>query len=831
MKKVLLFIVVISLLLLTSCSFVKYVDVQQEDNKEIIVSAIEQNKEECYAKICELSSEDLYRDDEKRLYKRYLVDAKAEIVECETVEELDQLYEKYEALINSLLTKAQHEYLESLEYAQENGISIIQGYVNVNDYRDEERAFVSYQIERFINLINMSNDIVEIDELTRLYITTVASIKTDKEYYTEELAALKKNVLFDIKYYKNKELYRETEKQELTNMIATFSNQISESETKEFVTQLFNSFKQQSDLLKTDAVLYEEERVALVEDSYLELLSLVNLDAMTESQKQDYLEHCDTERQTMMEMPKKEQIQTRLIQVKEELYIEGAQNGDAECLVAYQNLLTERLSYYVDLSLYRDAQKAEIQQLIEDGTQSIVSQTDYSSTVDAFNGVEADIDLIKTNEEMWQQEDSDFISNLNTSYGDDILDFPTSLTEANSYSELATIIDYYAYYQIDSTSFVRDKFRVKLNWATKDAEYEKNEIYWYCELIRFAVGMDVWEENDYFVFQLIPYDFASIHSIGVIEKISNLVEYKNESALVARDSSFDDFNYKTNATHFVVCWNSQQLWYALEHNYEPLCVSGSMAETLLNNAKTILRTIIKEGMSDEQKIFEIYKWCGHNWDHDSEIFNQPVLDDAYEHPDAMYSLITSACAEGGLIDNAVVCSSAAKAFLILLKIEGIDAVRILEGHPLVFENHAISGKDYGTIGSHELVYIKLDEQWYYCDPLYAIEFNNTLSVSRLFLPITWAPWPTKMTGYGNASVLNKENYKNLCYKEKCIFVENASQLDDLVAYFISEAETNSCISILFDLTQFDAYNYFVDNYNIEMSYLYYRQLGEMAIFK
>ena len=99
--------------------------------------------------------------------------------------------------------------------------------------------------------------------------------------------------------------------------------------------------------------------------------------------------------------------------------------------------------------------------------------------------------------------------------------------------------------------------------------------------------------------------------------------------------------------------NSQQLWYALEHNYIPICKSGSMAEYVFDECKKVLIKIIKDDMTDYEKIFVIS-----NYLNDISVYG---IYYGYKR-----------FAEGILFDGGGTCHTYAKAMLILLSIEGIQ---------------------------------------------------------------------------------------------------------------------------------------------------------------
>lgn len=165
--------------------------------------------------------------------------------------------------------------------------------------------------------------------------------------------------------------------------------------------------------------------------------------------------------------------------------------------------------------------------------------------------------------------------------------------------------------------------------------------------------------TDYILFELIPYEIATISygsTANYIDKYNSLLDF-DSNAVITRDDSFDDFNYLKNENKVIV-WNSQQLWYALEKDYVPIPVENSPAELVLTAAKDILRKIIKNDMSDEEKIFRIFEWMSNNvqYDHQAYNYNNSSIMDFDEN----YSRLKLMHVEGGIFDSLCVCAGYAK---------------------------------------------------------------------------------------------------------------------------------------------------------------------------
>ena len=220
-----------------------------------------------------------------------------------------------------------------------------------------------------------------------------------------------------------------------------------------------------------------------------------------------------------------------------------------------------------------------------------------------------------------------------------------------------------------------------------------------------------------------------------------------------------------------------------------------------------------------------------NWHHDYSFFGYWESSDLDEYPDEGYALVNSAHAEGGILDKTVVCCGAAKGFLILLKIEGIESLRIVGEHPLLYEINTINGKPFGTSGSHEVIFIHLNDVWYYCDPLAAaIELNTTASLYRMLTPYTNIPWPNKMhADLRFKTPFDTSLYSNIKYNNKNIYVTNEDELVDIINDFISNTD-GKCLTLIYNMDEFDAHACYLKHFNYEYKLASFMNVGEICIY-
>ncbi|MDE6655385.1 MAG: transglutaminase-like domain-containing protein, partial [Anaeroplasmataceae bacterium] len=707
-------------------------------NKEIILNIKldetyrleeEQLRQEYIQKLQSISNEEAYQEEEKEIYLYYLNLGIEALKENTNAENFKEIYSAYEARIKEIKTLEQYVNEWHMSFCLE-----IDAYVDLTLYREAEATALSNLILSSKEQILDTESHQDMDTIIRDFKIKVYTYPTDRELYALELETLKEESINEIQNYKVLEEYRDNEQSIVLALIETFNKLVLELESKENVVLLCEQYKNNLDSIKTDKILYEEERLELVEENYKELLQLIDLTDKTEDFIASFNAFCLEVKEEMEALPTKQEVNVRYLNAKESIYIQGAQAGDLNSIKYYRNIVIGKVEQYLDLSLYRLEQQKESNDLIASWSFDLMQIEDYDSIVQEVQKIQQQLDEIPTNAELWTIEDEAFIERMQDKYKDQCLQFPKSLFEADDLYELAKIMDYYAFYQLDATSFERNKFRVRLNFEHKDARFVKNEVYWYCELLRSTVGLDVWfEEDDYFVVEYIPYDFASTNTRSItpstVERKNSIMQINSGNWTNKRSDDFDDFAYY-QYTKEIVVWNTQQLWYALQYEYVPICVPGSVAERTLNRAKEILREIVSDDMTLEEKIFSIFTWFGQNVDYDHQMYLYNDSSDMDAYPEEMVSQLTCFFAEGPLLDNLSVCSGYAKAYLILLRMEGIESYHILARCWALRGKNTINARDdggFGGYGSHEFVYIRIGDKWYYSDAeRSAAEADNSL---------------------------------------------------------------------------------------------------------
>ena len=142
-------------------------------------------------------------------------------------------------------------------------------------------------------------------------------------------------------------------------------------------------------------------------------------------------------------------------------------------------------------------------------------------------------------------------------------------------------------------------------------------------------------------------------------------------------------------------YNSEELWWAVEHGFRPVfAIENSDAERIYNKAKDVLRNIISNDMNDFEKALAIYEYLI-----DSVVYDH----DTYADVDAIPSAENACYYLEGVFDyGKAVCDGKSKAFLLLCGIEGIRSVREF-------------GYNDSEEAGHAWNYVNIDGVWYCVD--------------------------------------------------------------------------------------------------------------------
>ncbi len=159
-----------------------------------------------------------------------------------------------------------------------------------------------------------------------------------------------------------------------------------------------------------------------------------------------------------------------------------------------------------------------------------------------------------------------------------------------------------------------------------------------------------------------------------------------------RVDNFDGFAINSEDLSEWLVYNTEELWWAIEHGYRPTFPeTHTKAELFYERAKMVLREIVHDGMSDYEKVRAIYEYLviAVHYDYDAYIGQA-------DRENTCYFL------EGVFEAGRAVCDGKTKAFVLLCGIEGIPCVRD-------FGASATGG------AGHAWNYVQIDGVWYLYD--------------------------------------------------------------------------------------------------------------------
>ncbi|MDR0697268.1 MAG: hypothetical protein LBF68_07055 [Christensenellaceae bacterium] len=214
-------------------------------------------------------------------------------------------------------------------------------------------------------------------------------------------------------------------------------------------------------------------------------------------------------------------------------------------------------------------------------------------------------------------------------------------------------------------------------------QYETYLVSGHSNIYKFNINFD----SDLSLEDSFTTDFDS--ELTLVDSIMNVSLVGTRSTL-----PIDSVQHTMNAT------TADQLFFILMNGYRPTPVSGSKAFETYTIARNILTTYVRDTMTNAEKIVAIYDVLSNHFSYDNillKISDDPDYADIIEYYDGF-------TAYGALVNNKAVCDGMAKAFSILLAMEGIESIKV---SGFTTENHAWNA-------------ILLDHEWYLAD----ITFGN-----------------------------------------------------------------------------------------------------------
>ncbi len=160
---------------------------------------------------------------------------------------------------------------------------------------------------------------------------------------------------------------------------------------------------------------------------------------------------------------------------------------------------------------------------------------------------------------------------------------------------------------------------------------------------------------------------------------------------------------------------SDELYYAAQSGARPTPVAGSSADTIYKMARSVLRKIVTDDMTDKQKAHAIYDWIMWQVTYDTPATAYMTGGEAYSAYYLEGVFGDGKTSIGGVVYHPyAVCDGMSKAYSLMCGIEGIPCVRIA----------GMAGKDIANSGGHAWNKVKVDGQWYIVDCTWGDSFSS-----------------------------------------------------------------------------------------------------------
>lgn len=165
---------------------------------------------------------------------------------------------------------------QALEDAKQAAISDLQSYKSPDLYREAEQVSLAYIVQNGVSSINAATTLDTVQVAYNNAISQIDALKTKAQYEAEEqgqdgdpedpatraLAEAKTNAKADLVAYKDGKdltLYRDEQKEELAQLVEQWNAAIDAAQTVEAVVQALSDAKAALDAIKTDEQMTQEE--------------------------------------------------------------------------------------------------------------------------------------------------------------------------------------------------------------------------------------------------------------------------------------------------------------------------------------------------------------------------------------------------------------------------------------------------------------------------------------------------------------------------------------------------------------------------------------------
>lgn len=279
--------------------------------------------------------------------------------------------------------------------------------------------------------------------------------------------------------------------------------------------------------------------------------------------------------------------------------------------------------------------------------------------------------------------------------------------------------------------------------------------------------------------------------------LTNLYQQKESVDVIltnGRDSGFDDFPIDS-VEKTIMVYDSEQLFYALERGYRPIFDQNGyeMSDVwkIYYEAKFILKDIISDDMNEFEKVHAIYDWLVINVTYDARL--KEYVESDIENINKYRGFYL----EGVFLDKRAVCDGIAKAFVVLCRIEGIEAVRVV-------------GESLEETYNHAWNKVRINNYWYVVDATSGgVIINNSEVLNHKYLLVNDDFYGSKYVAYTYTNFVaygEYDIYQEMYYEDNKDFnITSQQELNDIIRWYVNNFNSETTIDMKISFNYGDSF--------------------------
>lgn len=354
------------------------------------------------AELAAYKNADDYREVEKAQLASIVANAKVAIDTCADEAAVDVVVADAKAQMDALKTNAQYEAEEAaaLARAKETAKAELAAYKSANDYRTAEWQEIQAILAEANTAIDACADNAAINDKVASTKAVLDAVKTNQDYELEEaadLAAAQANAKSLLAAYKNVADYREAEQAQIASILANANAAIEACEEKDEVSVIVAQVKAELDAVKTNAQYEAEEAAALTQAkaaAKAELAAYKNADDYREIEKAELNLILANTNAAIDACESIEAVTAKVAEAK--VALDALKTDAVYDLEEAQAAAKAELAAYKNAEDYRDAEQAQIAEILSKVNAAIDSCEEVNAIGDIVVDAKEALDALKT---------------------------------------------------------------------------------------------------------------------------------------------------------------------------------------------------------------------------------------------------------------------------------------------------------------------------------------------------------------------------------------------------------------------------------------------------